>query len=333
MTHIKRYPFTSFPNGWFAVAVSSDLKPGQVTPLRAFGQELVLYRTTSGQALLTEAYCPHQGAHLGHGGKVEGEKLRCPFHGWCFDGKSGACVEVPFATKIPPRGKLRTWAVAEIDGMVFAHYHHAGEAPSWEVPSEDDGNWSAPDILQWELKTCCQEVLENSVDTSHLPTVHQSMRPGRYIPGTMEGPVAKHKLVVNWDGEYIGAPGQEMTAELSVRCYGLGMIYVDVHVAMMGMTGRQRIYVTPIDEDHILLRGVLQVKKLPDEDVTRTVAGMWRNGFETDFPKDFPIWENKVYKEQPALSEADGPVMPFRRWAKQFYGDLLARQAMASDAA
>lgn len=314
-----RYPFTSFPNGWFVVAQSSEVTTGVVKALKVFGVELVAYRSQAGQVLVTEAYCPHQGAHLAHGGVVEGDNIRCPFHGWCFDGRSGACVDIPFATRMPPRAKLRTWPVRETDGVILVHYHQEGAAPSWEVPSVDDDTWSEPMHINYPLRTCCQEVLENSVDTSHLPSVHQSKRPGRYLPGTMEGPVAQHQLEVQWDGAYIGAPGTEMDVQLSVRCFGLGMIYVDTHVAALGMTARQRIYVTPVDDENIVLRAVLQVKKLPDPAATQMVAGMWRTGFETDFVKDFPIWENKIYRDPPVLSDADGPVLPFRRWARQFY--------------
>jgi hypothetical protein len=34
---------------------------------------------------------------------------------------------------------------------------------------------------------------------------------------------------------------------------------------------------------------------------------------------DTPIWENKRYREQPVLSEEDGPIPECRRWASQFY--------------
>mgnify|MGYP000650348235 FL=1 len=103
----KRFPFHPYPNSWFVVAFSHELAPGGVMPLHYFGQELVLFRTEDGAARVLDAYCPHLGAHLGCGGVVQGNKLRCPFHGWQFAGESGQCVEVPFAAKIPPRAGLR----------------------------------------------------------------------------------------------------------------------------------------------------------------------------------------------------------------------------------
>ena len=38
------------PNGWFAVAWSKDLVEGDVKRIRYFDEELVLFRTRSGQA-------------------------------------------------------------------------------------------------------------------------------------------------------------------------------------------------------------------------------------------------------------------------------------------
>ena len=46
-----------------------------------------------------DAYCPHLGAHLGHGGRVEGGAVRCPFHAWLWGG-DGRCLEVPYATVV-----------------------------------------------------------------------------------------------------------------------------------------------------------------------------------------------------------------------------------------
>ena len=74
------------PNGWFAVAWSRELRPGEVHRIRAFGEDLVLFRTHSGVPRVLSAYCPHLGAHLAEGGRVMGESIRCPFHGWQYDG-------------------------------------------------------------------------------------------------------------------------------------------------------------------------------------------------------------------------------------------------------
>ena len=60
------------PNGWFAVEWSRDLHEGDVKPIHYFGEDLVLFRTRSGEARILDAYCPHLGAHLGFGGRARG---------------------------------------------------------------------------------------------------------------------------------------------------------------------------------------------------------------------------------------------------------------------
>ena len=55
------------PHGWYFVSYSDDLDAGQSKPLHYFDTELVLFRTEDGNPVLMEAYCPHMGAHLGHG--------------------------------------------------------------------------------------------------------------------------------------------------------------------------------------------------------------------------------------------------------------------------
>lgn len=82
------------PYGWFQVLYSHELAPGESKPLEYFGTDLVIFRTESGEAKVLDAYCPHMGAHLGYGirgetgrgGRVSGDSIVCPFHGWAFDG-------------------------------------------------------------------------------------------------------------------------------------------------------------------------------------------------------------------------------------------------------
>ena len=103
-----RFPF-ALPNGWFSIAWSEEVKPGEVRLVSYFGCELVVFRSEAGVPYVLDPYCPHLRAHLGHGGTVVGDTIRCPFHAWRYDG-AGRCVEVPYAKKIPPAAKLRSWS-------------------------------------------------------------------------------------------------------------------------------------------------------------------------------------------------------------------------------
>ena len=94
----KRSPFP-IPFGWFQVGWSADLKPGDVVPVDYFDKHLVLWRDEQGAAHVNDAFCPHLGAHLGHGGSVSEDNLVCPFHGWRFDAE-GQNTLIPYSERI-----------------------------------------------------------------------------------------------------------------------------------------------------------------------------------------------------------------------------------------
>lgn len=59
-----------FPNGWYRLMASNELKPGDVRSIDCCGRNVVLFRGTDNQAYVLNAYCAHMGANLGIGGKV-----------------------------------------------------------------------------------------------------------------------------------------------------------------------------------------------------------------------------------------------------------------------
>jgi nitrite reductase/ring-hydroxylating ferredoxin subunit len=72
-----------YPNGWYHVCDAEELVGGQVLAITALGREMVGFRGANGVAGVLHAFCPHLGTHLGHGGRVEGDTLVCPYHEWC----------------------------------------------------------------------------------------------------------------------------------------------------------------------------------------------------------------------------------------------------------
>ena len=175
----KRYD-KPIPFGWYALEYSEKLAAGDVKPLYYFGRDIVLFRTESGAAKVVDAYCPHLGAHLGHGGEVRGENIACPFHGWQFDG-DGVCREVPYAKQIPPKivdtQTLGAYPVVERNKMIWAWYHPEGIAPSFEVDEFAEfhsPDWSDIDVYDWQIDTILQEAGENAADVAHFMYVHSS---------------------------------------------------------------------------------------------------------------------------------------------------------------
>ncbi|WP_438483776.1 Rieske 2Fe-2S domain-containing protein [Streptomyces sp. S186] len=92
--------------------------------------------TRGGLVRGTDPHCPHLGAHPGHGGRVEGERLICPFHGFAFDA-DGSCVATGYGTR-PPKAALRFRHSQEANGFVFVWQRNAGLPPQWELPRLSD---------------------------------------------------------------------------------------------------------------------------------------------------------------------------------------------------
>jgi len=164
-----------FPMGWFSVSRSQELLVGDVKQVQAFDRELALYRTRSGVAVLQDAYCPHLGAHLGIEGRVVGESIRCPFHGWRF-GCDGKCEEIPYCDEIPGRAKIRTWNTQEKNGEIYIWYHPENTAPQWELPDFPElghPDWTEPRYTEFLVPAHVQDIAENSCDPVHFQYVHR----------------------------------------------------------------------------------------------------------------------------------------------------------------
>ncbi|HPG24797.1 MAG TPA: Rieske 2Fe-2S domain-containing protein [Myxococcota bacterium] len=175
-----RYPFPPYPTGWYVVAASSELPSRGVLPLRYFGRDLVLFRAESGRAVLVDAHCPHMGAHLGHGGFVEGEGIRCPFHQWRF-GCDGRVEDVPYQTRgALPVESLACWPVEEQSGVVLAHWSDGGRSPSWRMPAITEfgrPGWVGWQTFRWQIHMHTQELAENVPDMPHFRYVHRVPAP------------------------------------------------------------------------------------------------------------------------------------------------------------
>ena len=308
----RKFPFHPYPIGWYQVAYGDEVKPGDVVPLSYFGQELVLFRDGQGNPSVLDAFCPHLGAHLGHGGKVENNCIRCPFHDWAFDAE-GTCIEVPYAKKIPTRAKIRSWHLAEKNGQIMVWHHPEGGEPLWELPDLPEvghEDWSDDIRRSWKIKTRNQEMAENAVDAPHFHYVHGA--------SNMPDPVATfegHTMRVI-SGTGMETPRGGVEGKVESMSYAFGFAYI----RFTGIVETLLINsVTPIDEEYVDVRFSFRVKKMMDADITKGVGKAFVAEVTRQLEEDIPIWENKRYVHPPLLCDGDGPIGRFRKWCKQFY--------------
>jgi len=313
-----RYPLPSAPDGWYRVGASSALPPGGVQPLRYFGRELVLFRGEDGTPRLFDAHCPHLGAHLGWGGRVRGAGIRCPFHGWCYDG-DGRCIEVPRLRGPVPKVGVRSHPVREVHDMLFAWHHTAGEPPGWEVAPYREGgceHWTPWTHEGFTVRTHVQDMGENILDQGHFLAVHDVDLPeGRAFEARFEGPymIVEQALTMTTPasrGTEILARTVNSGPGVSVTSYAVGEVETITLVTQ-----------TPVEEDLVELGIAFSVRRLADQRATAEVERMNREIVVGQLRQDIPIWEHRIYRERPILTGADGPIREYRRWFRQFYSE------------
>jgi 3-ketosteroid 9alpha-monooxygenase subunit A len=313
----NRYPFPAVPNGWFSVAASGDIAPGEVVPLSYLNRELVAFRTADGEARVFDAHCPHLGAHLGIGGRVCDDGIVCPFHGWRFDG-SGTLVEVPHLERQPPRISARVWEVRERNGRVFIWHHNEGQPAPYDVTAyrEDGAEWTPWRVNSYRVRIGLQDLTENIIDRSHFWTVHDMAPPDEQrFEVTFDGPtmvVDQHIKVTALD-----ATGFQVHA-VTTTC-GPGIVAVEVREGDLDML--TYITQTPVDDETTEITIQFSMLALDSEAATDSIAEMNNQITNAQFAQDVPIWENKVYRDRPPLTAVDGPVSQYRRWFRQFYSD------------
>jgi len=310
----KHHTELPIPNGWFAVAFSNELVPGEVRRIRYFDEDLVLYRGREGAPKVLDAYCPHLGAHLAEGGRVVGDTIRCPFHGWRFDG-TGACVEIPYCKRIPPNARLRGWDVVEKNRLIFVWHHAEGKPPSWDFPAMPElhhPDWSEPRSFELKVAVHMQDMHENNNDPVHFQFVHSSPE------------VPPSEISFGEGGRYMRmvGKGQRVTplgtfeTLLERDSWGLGLSAVRVS----GIPGAGLLMyssTSPVDQGHSHSRWLFTVtKNLAD------VAGeQFIQELSAGVKQDLRIWENKIHRARPVLCEADRYLAEFRQWTRQFYSE------------
>ncbi|MEM1030086.1 MAG: Rieske 2Fe-2S domain-containing protein [Myxococcota bacterium] len=317
-----------FPKGWYAVGFSSELSSGQLRHGTYFGRELIIYRTEEGRPVVMDAYCPHLGAHMGHGGCVRGETVVCPFHHFAFD-PEGTCVATPYGKRLP-NATAATVPVIERNGILLAWHHPRGAAPEWEIPLLAPEAFGPLKTKTWPvLRSHPQETTENSVDLGHLTAVHGYDNVTVLRGLQTDGPRLHTKYAMSRRHFLPGMPPVDF--EFEVQVYGLGYSYVTTHVPAHGLRGRHFVLPTPTDGHNIELRAALSIDLpepgrlnpalalMPRAVARALVARIMIREYAGDIEQDFSIWEHKKYVNPPRLAEGDGPISRYRRWCRQFY--------------
>jgi len=316
-------PLEVFPTGWFQIGWSAEIAPGAVTPLRYFGEDLVAFRSTDGRLAVLDAHCPHLGAHLGHGGKVSGDCVRCPYHGWEWD-LEGVNTRIPYQEQ-PVNKRLRKWATIERHGMIFGWFEPTGGEPRWPLPNlfadfegmeapESDFYPCYPDAVVNKPGEpfAVQLMMENSADCTHF----------KYAHGTPETPELLNfgEKGAWWCGE-IGFRSPR-TKEIALRLYSVRPNVGLVFTYYNGRSPYRLILAgTPVDQGVSHVRVSYFLPRAPgSRDVMPEDLREFARGADELYEQDARLWRHQRFEQRPVFAAQDvAGYSSFRRWSEQFY--------------
>lgn len=238
---------------WWPVARSVDLATPQ--PAILLGERLVVYRTESGRAVVQSRRCPHRGGDMCQG-KVHGEAIGCPYHGWQFSAEDGVVSHVPSMpdqSKRPMKAQLKTYPVIEQWGHVWTVLE--GEGPDfYKVPAWDGVTfeWMAGTPL--DSVTGVAVAIENFRDVAHFPFVHEvSMGPTPHVVEPLQ--VKRDGLTITMDRPLLAGAGDWATdgnCDMHYFCAAPGIATITYDYPDKG----KRVVVgfpSPMAYDHVMI--------------------------------------------------------------------------------
>jgi 5,5'-dehydrodivanillate O-demethylase len=157
---------------WQPMAATAEMTERWTMRVRLLGEDLVLYRDRSGRFGLVDEVCPHRRASLAYG-IPDQDGIRCPYHGWKFDG-TGRCIDQPNepeGSAFKDKVTTAAYPVRDFGGMLWAYL---GPLPAPEIPAVDGFVVDGAIRLVGKAIVPCNwlQIMENSVDPIHTEWAH-----------------------------------------------------------------------------------------------------------------------------------------------------------------
>lgn len=229
---------------WHPVGCSQFVtsKPQRV---KVLGEELVLYRGASGAPALMQLRCAHRSLALDYG-RVEGDCIRCPYHGWLYD-STGHCLEQPAepeGSSFKEKIRLTSYRTQEAGGLVFGYLgpEPAPLLPLYDVLLMADG---VKDVQVQTIHANWFNHVENIVDISHLAWLH-----GYTFPA-----YGAKKVTYHWERTHFGLNNVMLIEGID-----------DTHVSCYGFPTVNRFSLPPIDKNGELVRSMIY--RVPADDAS-----------------------------------------------------------------
>jgi phenylpropionate dioxygenase-like ring-hydroxylating dioxygenase large terminal subunit len=189
-------------NCWYAAGWSRDFEPGKLYPITILDEPVIVYRTANHTPVALQDRCCHRLAPLSMG-RLEGENLRCMYHGLKF-APSGRCIEIPGEAKIPPQVKVRSYPIRDEYSIAWIWMGDAASADTELIPDfvgVDDPRW-AMHPGRMDYKANYTLINDNLLDLSHIGFLHANslgltVTPKKMLKSTVT-PIPRGVRIQSW---------------------------------------------------------------------------------------------------------------------------------------
>jgi phenylpropionate dioxygenase-like ring-hydroxylating dioxygenase large terminal subunit len=172
----------------FPVATRSELRRAGMVKAHALGRDLIVL-WNGGAPRVYEDSCAHLGLPLSLG-SVQGDRVKCRYHGWAFASEDGTVVDQP-TLRSPQPCRLRQWGALRVGKLVFAWRGDIKdvEAVRARLPEEIPEDVS---IHRVSMDCPFYLALFNAVDYAHFAfhrmyspvyAVYRRVRKDAHVPG------------------------------------------------------------------------------------------------------------------------------------------------------
>lgn len=323
-------------NQWYAVLNSKDLKKNKLLAVRRFGEDLIFFRTSNGEASAVTSLCAHRGASLCNGW-IENDNIKCPFHGIEYD-STGKCVYVPSdgraSTQDYSRFNLKHYPTREIGGIIFA----------WLGEKEPDKEPDVFDIITdssytydhvedtWSVQY--SRVIENQLDVSHLAFVHHNTI-GRGNKTLCNGPKVEwlDNTTMRTSADNMVDTGQAPKSSDEAMIKSTNLTFKFPNIWLNHVTDKIQIlaFFIPVDEEHSIIALRFYNKITGFKPVDKLIAWLGSRANKVVERQDKRIVETQLPKKtdlamKESLAPADLPIIEYRSKRKELQRKELQRK-------
>jgi 3-ketosteroid 9alpha-monooxygenase subunit A len=292
--------------GWQQLIFERDAGE-PITPVAAGGRRLVVVRGDDALRVF-DGSCPHRGAHLGYGGRVDAGAIVCPFHGkrirlGAGDGGS-LCV--------------REHRSIGFGGMLFALLDDTREHGLEELLERIGADHVFVPGFEVMVRAPAQLVIENAFDEAHFRPVHHVVNDPRFE--VLPSEHGEHKIAGTFTVP--PSPWQRSGAAGSVEAPFVARAF-SPSLVISHLGGEHPYWIitcaTPADDRSSTVRLSLAVPRegdgsAPEAELCRYLLMQSRAGIL----KDAEIWEHLDVDAPQRLDERDATVAGFRDFCAGF---------------